>query len=460
MTEAMNVKGRRVLVVGLGKSGVAAALFLQERGAQVTVSDSKTEEELGQEIPVLLDHGIAVEAGSHRERTFREKDLIIVSPGIPADAPYLVRARQMGVPVIGEIELAARFLRGNLLAITGSNGKTTTTALAGSVVAASGQPVQVGGNIGTPATALIAESTAATWNVLEVSSFQLETIETFHPGIAAVLNVTPDHLDRHRTLEAYVAAKARVFENQVESDFAILNADDAVCVRMADQTRASVYWFSRRHEVKHGAFVREGWIYYAAPGIEERVLPVDEITLKGAHNLENVLAAACAGRLAGVSPQQVRQAVGAFRAVEHRLEFVATINGVDYFNDSKATNIDATEKALEAFPGGIHLILGGKHKGSPYTPLAELIRERVKRVYTIGAAAALVEEDLQGTVEMLRTGTLEAAVRRAADSARPGDVVLLSPACASYDQFPSYEHRGRQFKEVVKAIERRQVAAQ
>ena len=459
MTEAMKVKGRRVLVVGLGKSGVAAALFLQERGAQVTVSDNRTEEELGPEIPVLLDRGIAIEAGSHRERTFRETDLIVVSPGVPSDAPLLVRARQLGVPVIGEIELASRFLQGKVLAITGSNGKTTTTALAGSVVAAGGQAVQVGGNIGTPATALIAESTAATWNVLEVSSFQLETIETFHPAIAVVLNVTPDHLDRHRTLEAYIAAKARIFENQAESDFAILNADDEACVHMADATRASVYWFSRRLEVQRGAFVRDGWICYAAAGGEERVMPVDEIFLKGAHNLENVLAAACAGRLTGASPEQVRQAVRAFRAVEHRLEFVATINGVDYFNDSKATNIDATQKALEAFAGGIHLILGGKHKGSPYSPLAGLIRERVKRVYTIGAAASLIQEDLQGTVEMLPAGTLEAAVRRASESARPGDVVLLSPACASYDQFPSYEHRGRQFKEVVKAIERRQAAA-
>jgi UDP-N-acetylmuramoylalanine--D-glutamate ligase len=460
MAEALKIKGQRVVVVGLGKSGVAAALFLKERGAQVTVSDSKTEEELSHEIPVLLDHGIAVETGSHRERTFREKDLIVVSPGVPADAPFLVRAREMGVPIIGEIELASCFLPGKVLAITGSNGKTTTTALAGSVVAAAGFSVQVGGNIGTPATTLIATATAASWNVLEVSSFQLETIRTFHPAIAVVLNVTPDHLDRHRTLEAYVAAKARIFENQTETDCAVLNADDDRCVRMAPATGAAVCWFSRQREVKHGAFVRDGWIYFADPAGERRVLPVEEITLKGAHNLENVLAAVCAGTLAGATPDEARRAVRAFQAVEHRLEYVATIGGVDYFNDSKATNIDATEKALAAFAGGIHLILGGKHKGSPYTPLAPLIRERVKRIYTIGAAAPLIEEDLQGTVEILHSGTLEAAVRRAAGSARPGEVVLLSPACASYDQFPSYEHRGQQFKEVVKAIARRQAAAQ
>ncbi len=458
MTETFQLKGRRVLVVGLGKSGVAAALFLKERGAQVTVSDSKTEEELGQEIPLLLDHGIVVEAGSHRERTFREKDLIVVSPGVPTDAPYLTLARQQGVPIIGEIELASRFLRGKVLAITGSNGKTTTTALAGCVVAAGGRAVQVGGNIGTPATSLIATSTDATWNVLEISSFQLETIETFHPAIAVALNLTPDHLDRHRTLEAYAAAKTRIFENQTANDYAVLNADDAACERMAMATKAPVYWFSRRREVERGAFVRDHQIWFAGPGGTEMVMPVAAITLKGAHNLENVLAAVCCGRLTGATAAQVRQAVETFKAVEHRLEYVATINGVEYFNDSKATNIDATEKALESFAGGVHLILGGKHKGSPYAPLIPLVKQRVKRVYTIGAAAQLVEDELKGATEILRTGTLEAAVRRAAEAAKPGEIVLLSPACASYDQFPSYEHRGRHFKEVVKAMQQRQAA--
>lgn len=459
MSERFELKGRRVLVVGLGRSGVAAALFLKQRGAQVTVSDSKTEAELGQEIPVLLDQGIAVEAGSHRERSFREQDLIVVSPGVPADAPFLAQARQQGMPIIGEIELASRFLKGRVLAITGSNGKTTTTALAGCVAAAGGAPVQVGGNIGTPATSLIATATDATWNVLEISSFQLETVQTFHPSIAVVLNLSPDHLDRHRTLEAYEAAKTRIFENQTERDCAVLNADDEACARMAARTRASVYWFSRRREVDRGAFVRGGVIYFADAGGPEMVMPVAEIPLKGAHNLENVLAAVCAGRLAGVTAGQARQAVRAFQAVEHRLEYVATINGVEYYNDSKATNIDATQKALESFAGGVHLILGGKHKGTPYTGLIPLIRERVKRVYTIGAAALIVEQDLNGAVEIVRASTLDTAVRRAAEAARAGEVVLLSPACASYDQYPAFEHRGRHFKEVVQALAQRQMAA-
>jgi UDP-N-acetylmuramoylalanine--D-glutamate ligase len=452
----MELNNKRVLVVGLGKSGVASALFMKKRGAKVTVSDTKSGDELRNEIPVLLDNGITVETGGHGDRTFRGQDLIVVSPGVPVDAPPLVQARSLGETVIGEVELAAQFLPGPLVAITGSNGKTTTTTLAGEIMAAAGFPTLVGGNIGTPAISLAERAQPETVIVLEISSFQLETIQTFRPKVAVVLNVTPDHLDRHRTFEIYVDAKARIFENQQPSDFAVLNADDPTCASMASRTRAQVFWFSRHKEVAQGAWVRDGNVVFRDGKGQTEILQISDIPLKGAHNLENVLAAVCAGVLLGCAPEKIRQAVRNFKAVEHRLEFVATINGVDYYNDSKATNVDATIKALESFPANIHLILGGKDKGSDYTVLNDLLRQRVKRVYTIGAAAAKIESQIvsskSGGPEVVHAETLENAIRRANAVAKQGDVVLLAPACASFDQFKNYEHRGKMFKEIVGSL--------
>jgi len=456
----MDLKNKRALVVGLGKSGVASALFLKSRGARVTVSDSKPEAELRKEILLLLEHGITVETGGHGDRTFRGQDLIVVSPGVPFDAPQLVQARSLGEKVIGEIELAAQFLPGPIAAITGANGKTTTTSLAGEILAAAKLPVLVGGNIGTPAISFVEQATPKTWIVLEVSSFQLETIVDFRPRIAVILNITPDHLDRHKTFANYINAKARIFENQHPDDFAVLNADDATTAALHDRTRAQIVRFSRKKEVDRGAFVREGCIYFRNPERpttkdqrpEVEILPLAEISLKGAHNLENVLAAICVGMLAGCQPHQIRQAVKNFKAVEHRLEFVATVAGVDYYNDSKATNVDATIKALESFPANIHLILGGKDKGSDYSVLNDLLRARVKRVYTIGAAAAKIESQIHGAAEIDHAESLEAAVQHAAESAVSGDVVLLAPACASFDQFQNYEHRGAVFKEAVRTL--------
>src|SRR5579862_3159429 len=296
----MELNGKRALVVGLGKSGVASALFMKAHGARVTVSDTKSGDELRNEIPVLLDHGIAVETGGHGERTFRGQDLIVVSPGVPVDAPPLQQARSLGESVIGEIELAAQFLPGPIVAITGSNGKTTTTTLTGEIMAAAGFPTLVGGNIGTPAISLADRAKPDTVIVLEISSFQLETVQTFRPRVAVVLNVTPDHLDRHRTFEIYADAKARIFENQQPSDFAVLNADDPTCVAMAARTRAQVFWFSRQKEVEQGASVRDGNIVFRDTGGDKNasqqreIIQTSEIPLKGAHNLENVLAAVCA----------------------------------------------------------------------------------------------------------------------------------------------------------------------
>ena len=451
----MELKDQRVLVVGLGKSGVAAAHFLQQRGARVTVSDSKPQTELNREIPALLDKGIVVETGGHGERTFRDQDLIVASPGVPYDVPQLVQARQLGVPVIGEVELAARFLRGKIIAITGSNGKTTTTTLVGEILEHAGKEVQIGGNIGMPVVSMVSAASEQSYNVLEISSFQLETIQQFHPRVAAILNVTADHLDRHRSMESYIAAKARIFENQTPEDFAVLNADDSICVSLASKTHARILCFSRKSKPEQGSHVHDGKIRFCGQAGEVEIMPVSEIPLKGAHNLENVLAAVCVARAVDCPPAVIRQAVKDFQAVEHRLEFVATINGVDYYNDSKATNVDATIKALESFPANIHLVLGGKDKGSDYSVLKALLRERVKRVYTIGAAAEKIESQIAGSAPAERVNTVEAAVRRATEQAAPGDVVLLAPACASFDQFENYEHRGRVFKEAVRLLSRR-----
>jgi UDP-N-acetylmuramoylalanine--D-glutamate ligase len=452
----MELKNKRVLVVGLGRSGVASAFFLQDHGAKVTVSDSKSEAQLQNEIAALLDRGVSIETGQHGERTFRDQDLIVVSPGVPSDQPQLQHARSLGIPVIGEVELAFRFLQGRVIAITGSNGKTTTTALTGEILAQAGKKTGkktlVGGNIGTPVISLVHQSTPETLVVLEISSFQLETIQQFRPWIAAILNITPDHLDRHRTLQAYADAKARIFENQQAEDFAVLNADDPSGVAMKDKVKSSLCWFSRKQSVESGAYLQGDQILFRRDGREQKVLSRSDIQLKGAHNLENVLAAVTMSMIAGCAAEQIRQAVSEFRAVEHRLELVSTVNGVSFYNDSKATNVDATMKALESFPGRIHLILGGKDKGSDYTVLNPLLRERVKRAYLIGAAAEKIASHIQGAAPLERSGTLERAVRQAFEAAGAGDVVLLAPACASFDQFENYEHRGRVFKQLVLAM--------
>ncbi|MGD0891199.1 MAG: UDP-N-acetylmuramoyl-L-alanine--D-glutamate ligase [Terracidiphilus sp.] len=447
----MELKGKKVLVVGLGKSGLAAALFLRRRGAQVTVSDVRSAEALAKDIPALLEEGIMVEAGGHGLLTFRRQDLIVVSPGVPLNTPELAQVISFGLPVIGELELAARFLKGKILAITGSNGKTTTTALVGEILAKAGLPTLVGGNIGVPVVALIDQSTDDSWSVLEVSSFQLESTVEFHPKIAVILNITPDHLDRHGSFENYARAKERIFAAQDEHDYVVLNADNARAAEAASRSTARVYLFSMEHSVEQGAWLDDGFVVYRAGKDEpvEKVVPLTGIPLKGAHNVENVLAAVCASRLAGASADSIREAVEAFQAVEHRLEFVATVNGVDFYNDSKATNVDATIKAVASFQSGIHLILGGKDKGSDYTQLAQLLRSRVRAIYTIGSAAAKIESQLRGTVSILSCETLDNAVSAAASAAHPGDVVLLAPACSSFDQFESYEHRGRVFKELV-----------
>jgi UDP-N-acetylmuramoylalanine--D-glutamate ligase len=444
----MNLENKRVMVVGLGKSGVAAARFLQAQGAVVTACDAK---EFAAEIT-----GVKVQTGAAQWDGLEQQELVVISPGVPVQTAELERARSLGIPVIGEVELASRYLLGKTLAITGSNGKTTTTTLVGKILSDAGLVTQVGGNIGTPVMELVATSTAETWNVLEISSFQLETSVEFHPEIAVILNITPDHLDRHGSFERYVAEKEKIFARQTLSDFLVLNADDKTTQMAAGRAKSQVFWFSgARPHIKRGTFVHQNVIVFVAQegAAMEPILPLVEIPLKGSHNVENVLAAVCAARLAGVSAENIRESVKRFEAVEHRLQFVATVNGVDYYNDSKATNVDATMKAVASFAGGIHLILGGKDKDSDYTLLADLLRERVKAVYTIGSAAEKIGRQLAGVTKIVEAETLENAVSTAAAHAQAGEIVLLAPACASFDQFENYGHRGRVFVQAVEGLE-------
>jgi UDP-N-acetylmuramoylalanine--D-glutamate ligase len=447
----IKLEGKRVLVVGLARTGVASALFCAGRGARVTATDEKTEAELGASVAELRASGVTLELGGHSEKTFVAQDLIVQSPGVPADMACFVAARKAGVAVWSEVELAWRFLRGRLIGITGANGKTTTTALVGHILARAGIPTLVGGNIGTPLISLVELSSDATMCVAEMSSFQLETIVAMRPDIAVWLNLTPDHLDRHATLEIYGKAKARIFENQTENDAAILNADDPETPGYAP-SGPKVLWFSRQRRVMSGAFVREEEIVFRQNGEQTVLLRRGDIGLRGEHNVENVLAAAAATFLAGAKPTDIAEGVRSFAGVEHRLEFVAEIGGVEYFNDSKATNVDATLKAIDAFAGNLIIILGGKDKGGDFTALREPLHRRARKALVIGKAAEKIIAQISGAVEVETAGTLERAVHMAHEQAQAGDVVLLAPACASFDQFENYEHRGRVFKQAVRAL--------
>jgi UDP-N-acetylmuramoylalanine--D-glutamate ligase len=433
----MKLEGTKVVVVGMARSGVAAVELLREKGAIVRAVDQK---------PVPIE-GIHVEQQS--DTAFEDADLIVLSPGVPADLKELNAPRARGVKIIGDLELASWFLKGDIIGITGANGKTTTTALTGHILKQSGIAAQVGGNIGTPPASMINTSRTDQLNVLELSSFQLETTELFRAHIGAALNVTPDHLDRHYTLENYAEAKARLFVNQRESDFAVLNHDDAITRGYANRTKGEVVWFSSTHSVTPGAFLDGSCILLDA----QVLMDASEVPLRGTHNLENTMAAAAISKLAGATHAQIRAAVMTFPGVEHRLEFVRERNGVAWYNDSKATNVDAALKAIAAFPGGLWVILGGKDKNSDYTPLAAPLKEKSHAALLIGAAAEKIRAQLGGEVRMIACRTLDAAVQEARARAVRGDTVLLAPACASFDQFENYEHRGREFKRLVGELE-------
>ena len=442
----MQLNGAKALVVGMKKSGVASAELLVREGAEVRVTDLKPLEELG-EARELLGR-LEIPFARQTPEVFEGCDLIVLSPDVPADLAPLEEARRRGVRVMGEVELAAPFLKGETIGITGSNGKTTTTSLVGHMLREAGVPVQVGGNIGRPVTAMVESSRADGWNVLELSSFQLETIAEFRAHIALGLNVTGNHLDRHHTFENYAAAKGRLFETQLGGDFAVLNAEDPVCVRFAERTAATAQWFSSRREVSPGASLRGGNVV-----LDGRVLiPAGEIPLRGRHNVENVQAAAIAAARAGVKPEAIAAAVRTFQAVEHRLEFVRTVSGIDFYNDSKATSVDATLKALDAFPGALWVVLGGKDKGSDYSPLRAPLEAKARAALLIGAAAGKISSQLRGAAPLVDSKTLDAAIAYAYASGQPGDTILLAPACASFDQFKSFEERGEVFKQIVNQL--------
>jgi UDP-N-acetylmuramoylalanine--D-glutamate ligase len=429
----MKLEGAKVVVVGMARSGMAAVELLREKGARVRAVDQKP---------------AAAGVEPQTEASFADAELIVLSPGVPADLAVLEGARHRGARVIGDLELASWYLQGEIIGITGANGKTTTTALTGHILKQSGIAVQVGGNIGTPPAAMVKTSRAGQWNVLELSSFQLETTDTFRPHIGAALNVTPDHLDRHGTLERYADAKGRLFTQQTTDDFKVLNADDPICQGFAGRGHGAVVWFSSTREVSPGAFLRGGEILLNG----NSVMKTSEVPLRGVHNLENTMAAAAMASLAGATHAQIRAAVMTFPGVEHRLEFVRRLNGVDWYNDSKATNADASLKAIAAFDGGLWVILGGKDKNSDYSVLANPLRAKAHGALLIGAAADKIGAQLRGSVPLLRSGTLDAAVAEAHARAKSGDTVLLAPACASFDQFESFEHRGREFKRLVQAL--------
>ncbi|HEV8041425.1 MAG TPA: UDP-N-acetylmuramoyl-L-alanine--D-glutamate ligase [Bryobacteraceae bacterium] len=432
----MELNGRKVVVIGMARSGVAAVRLLLTNGAMVRAVDEK---------PVGEVQGITVEPQT--EAAFRDADLVVLSPGVPVDLDVLAGVRTRGIPVIGELELASPFLKGRTIGVTGTNGKTTTTALTGHILRESGIACQVGGNIGTPPAAMVETSRPDQWNVLELSSFQLETIRSFHAPIAACLNVTQNHLDRHHTFENYKNAKARLFETQRVEDWAVLNADDRVTVEFAARTPATVAWFSGTHPVS-GA-----WLDGDTIRLEDaELLSVRDLRLRGRHNYENVMAAALMAKRAGAQPSQIAGAAATFAPVEHRLELVQEIDGVAYYNDSKATSVDATLKAIDAFPGGLWIILGGKDKDSDYTLLRDPLHAKAKAALLIGSAAPKIATQIADATLVLQCGTLAAAVQQASRVASPGDTVLLAPACASFDQFENFEQRGRVFKDLVHAL--------
>ncbi|MGJ5815731.1 UDP-N-acetylmuramoyl-L-alanine--D-glutamate ligase [Paludibaculum fermentans] len=436
----MNIEGARVTVFGMGKSGLATIGLLQAHGAVVRASDVKTPADLPE---------LGVEFVPQGPEALEGCDLAVLSPGVAPTRPLFEEAAGRGIKVVGDVEAASWFLRGPLIGITGANGKTTSTALVGHLLETAGIPCQVGGNIGTPLASMVSSSAEDKWNVLELSSFQLETTDTLHVHIAAALNVTPDHLDRHGSFENYAAAKARIFRNQTSSDFAVLNAENEPTVAYAKLTAAHVHWFHAGAAVQPG-FYRDG-DQLTADGVP--FMAVSEVKLRGRHNLENVLAAACVAHLAGAPLTSIREGVMSFPGVEHRIEYVRTVNGAEYYNDSKATNVDATMKALESFERGLWVILGGKDKNSDYTTLRDLLHKRAKAALLIGAAAEKIANHLGDCVRIEQCGDLAGAVALAHREAQPGDTVLLAPACASFDQFSGYEERGRVFKHIVNALE-------
>ncbi len=444
-----DVTGKHVTVAGAARSGIAAAELLARRGAQVTLSETRREVP---EAGVLLPLGVRLELGGHQTESFTEANLVVLSPGVPPETAVIQAARDRGVPVIAEIELAYRWLQGRVIAITGTKGKSTTTALTGRMLEAAGFKVTVGGNIGAPLSAQVSDSTPDTFHVVEASSFQLEQIDTFHPWIAVMLNFSPDHLDRHPTVDAYGAAKARIFENQDARDFAVINADDPAVLALARRGRAAARLFARSGAIDRGTVVEDGWIVDRYSGEPQRLVPLSAIHLLGPHLVHDVMAAATVGAIAGAAPAAMTAAVDAFRGLEHAMELVAEREGVRFVNDSKATNVEAALRSIESFERDLVPIVGGKFKGGDLRLLREPLKARARAVVAIGEARPLVREALGDLLPVHEANSLADAVARAFELAKPSGVVLLAPACASFDMFRDYADRGRRFKDEVRKL--------
>ena len=448
----LDLTGKRVAVAGLARSGQAACRLLLKQGARVIGTDRRDAAQIGAELRDLEREGVTLELGGHRAGTLRLADLVVVSPGIDLREPLFQQLRAGGTRLIGEVELAYRASDATFLGVTGTNGKSTTTALLGAILAEAGFPVVVAGNIGIPLSQMAPGLSPDHLVVTELSSFQLETIEWFRPRVALLLNLAPDHLDRYDRVDDYYRAKARLFENQDASDFAVVNADDPLVMEFARRTRATTMPFSRSQRLAEGAFLDKDEVVVTQSGRREAICRSDELKIHGVHNLENALAASLAAALSGAPVEAIRRAIVGFEGLEHRLELVAEIGGIRYFNDSKGTNVGAVIRSLESFVVPIVLIAGGKDKQGDFTPLRPLVRERVKRLILIGQAAGTLRSQLDGACPMEEAGGLQDAVRRAAAAASAGEVVLLSPACASFDMFTDFEERGRVFKAAVRGL--------
>lgn len=448
----MELAGKSVVVVGLARSGVSAARLLKRRGARVVATDRKQASELEEEEVLRLpEMGVRLALGSHADAGIEAADLVVVSPGVPWELPELERARQQGVPVIAELELGFELLKGSVAAVTGTKGKSTTTAALGAMLRPSGGDVRVGGNIGDPLTGLVEDSTDETTFVLEVSSFQLEGTTRFRPKLAVFLNLSPDHLDRHPSFEAYARAKAKIFANQTEADFAVVNADDPQVLEEARAHRARVIGVSSERDPGGGdaAYFERGVASIRLSGHLESLFPLAAVQLRGRHLASDLLAAAAAARVMGASAGAIARAVSAFSGAEHVLERVDEIGGVVFFNDSKATNVAAARMSLLAMDRNTHAIVGGRYKGGDLRELREAARGRVRQILAIGEAQQRVQDALADVVEVVRCASLREAVERAFSAAAPGEAVLLAPACSSFDMFADYAERGRAFKQEV-----------
>lgn len=450
----MELKDKKALVVGAGKSGVAVAGFLTRKGALVTLADSRKHEDFKGALDDLEALGVSLELGGYPEVVPGGFDFLVVSPGVPPVVAPVARARELSIPVLGELELAWRFTSSPVVAITGTNGKTTTTTLVGEIFKDAGYKTLVAGNIGLPLVDEVEKYGPEDIIVAEVSSFQLETVQQFRPRVGAVLNLTPDHLDRHGDMAGYAGAKALIFANQGAGDYSVLNYDDPETRRMASLTRGKVIFFSRRHILEEGVFVREGKLCFSMSGVQEEIISANKLKIPGAHNLENALAAAACTRIMGIPAESIAHTLGRFAGVAHRLEFVAEINGVTFINDSKGTNPDASIKAVEAYDQPLVLIAGGKNKGNDFTEFACKAGARARAMVVLGQCAGEMAGAARkaGIENILLAGDFREAVLLAHKAARPGDVVLLSPACASWDMFNNFEERGDLFKQIVSEL--------